>query len=30
MLITGVNDIGEKLFRGVNDTGKNFIIDTGD
>jgi hypothetical protein len=30
MLISGVNDIGNKLFSGVNDTGENFIVDTGD
>ncbi len=26
MFITGVNDIGEKLFSGVDDTGKNSIF----
>jgi hypothetical protein len=25
MLITGVNDTGDKLFSGVNDTGEKFI-----
>jgi hypothetical protein len=30
MLITGVNDIGDKLFSSVNDTGENFIVDTSD
>ena len=33
MLITGVNDTGNKLFSGVNDTGNNFVAgdnDTGD
>jgi hypothetical protein len=34
MLIAGVNDTGEKLFAGVNDTSvdtgdKFFIVDTG-
>jgi hypothetical protein len=33
LLITGVNDTGNKLFISVNDTGEKFIagvIDTGD
>ncbi len=33
MFITGVNDIGDKLFSGVNDTGKKFnagVVDTGE
>ncbi len=29
MFIAGVNDTGEKLFAGVVDTGKKFIVDTG-
>jgi hypothetical protein len=33
MLITGVNDTGDKLFSGVNDTGDKFfagVVDTGE
>jgi hypothetical protein len=33
LFITGVNDIGNKLFSGVNDNGEKFIagvVDTGD